>query len=134
GAAGGLGAALLALGGRRESGIALVRRLAGLDTALDAADVVVTGEGSFDAQSLRGKVVAGVAAAARQRGLPCLVVAGRVDVDPQEAAAAGITGAWSLVEHFGDEREALRRPAEGLRDLAARVARQWSAASAADRH
>src|SRR5690606_40712558 len=65
GAAGGLGAALLALGGRRESGIGLVRRLVGLDALLDTADLVVTGEGSFDGQSLRGKVVAGVATAAR---------------------------------------------------------------------
>src|SRR5690606_35052639 len=134
GAAGGLGAALLALGGRRESGIGLVRRLVGLDALLDTADLVVTGEGSFDGQSLRGKVVAGVAAAAGQRGLPCLVVAGRVDVDPRVAAGAGVTAAWSLVDHFGDEREALRRPAEGLRELACRVAGQWSAASAADRH
>jgi glycerate kinase len=134
GAAGGLGAALLALGGRRESGIELVRRLVGLDTVLDTADLVVTGEGSFDGQSLRGKVVAGVATAARQRGLPCLVMAGRVDVDPREAADAGVTPTWSLVDHVGDERRALERPADGLRGLAERAARQWSSASAADRH
>ncbi|TDC71983.1 glycerate kinase, partial [Micromonospora sp. KC606] len=75
GAAGGLGAAILALGGRCESGIDLVGRAIGLDTALDAADLVITGEGSFDHQSLRGKVVAGVAGAARDRGVPCVVVA-----------------------------------------------------------
>jgi glycerate kinase len=126
GAAGGLGAALLALGGRCESGIGLVRRLSGLDDALAAADLVVTGEGSFDGQSLRGKVVAGVAAAARQRGVPCLVVAGRVEVGPDAAAAAGVTGTYSLVEHFGSEEEALRRPVEGLRDLGACLARRWS--------
>ncbi len=61
GAAGGLGAAILALGGRCESGIGLVTGMTGLDGALDAADLVITGEGSFDHQSLRGKVVAGVA-------------------------------------------------------------------------
>jgi glycerate kinase len=126
GAAGGLGAALLALGGRCESGIGLVRRLTGLDYALAAADLVVTGEGSFDGQSLRGKVVAGVAAAARERGVPCLVVAGRVEVDPDAAAAAGVTGTCSLVEHFGSEEEAMRRPVEGLRDLGACLARRWS--------
>ncbi|GAB3985095.1 glycerate kinase [Plantactinospora veratri] len=70
GAAGGLGAALLALGGRCESGIELVTRLTGLDAAYDEADLVITGEGSFDHQSLRGKVVAGVAGAARDRGCP----------------------------------------------------------------
>jgi len=79
-------------------------------------------------------VVAGVATAARQRGLPCLVMAGRVDVDPREAADAGVTATWSLVDHVGDERRALERPADGLRGLAERAARQWSSASAADRH
>jgi glycerate kinase len=125
GAAGGLGAALLALGGRCESGIGLVRRLCGLDEALDAADLVITGEGAFDSQSLRGKVVAGVAAAAQERGLPCVVLAGRVDAGRREAAAIGVTEAHSLVEHFGDEQAALTRPAEGLRALAERLARQW---------
>jgi glycerate kinase len=125
GAAGGLGAAVLALGGRCESGIGLVRRLCGLDAALDAADLVITGEGSFDAQSLRGKVVAGVAEAAQERGLPCVVLAGRVDVGRREAAAIGVAESRSLVEHFGDERTAMTRAADGLRELAERLARQW---------
>jgi glycerate kinase len=126
GAAGGLGAALLALGGRRESGIGLVRRLTGLDAALAGAGLVLTGEGSFDHQSVRGKVVAGVAGAARERGIPCLVAAGRVTVDRPVAAAAGVTGAYSLVEQFGgDVAAALARPAEGLRALGARLAGQW---------
>jgi glycerate 2-kinase len=124
GAAGGLGAALLALGGRRTSGIGLVRRLTGLDEALARADVVITGEGSFDEQSLRGKVVAGVAEAARGRGVPCLVVAGRVAVDATEA---GVTGTYSLVEHFdGDVERAMTRTAEGLSALGARIARDVS--------
>jgi glycerate kinase len=126
GAAGGLGAAILALGGRCESGIGLVTALIGLDGALDAADLVITGEGSFDHQSLRGKVVAGVAGAARDRGLPCIVLAGRVAAGRREAAAAGVTEAYSLVDHFGDVERAMREPAEGLRALAARLAGQWS--------
>jgi glycerate kinase len=126
GAAGGLGAAILALGGRCESGIALVNRLIGLDAAFDAADLVITGEGSFDFQSLRGKVVAGVATAARDRGLPCLVLAGQVSAGRREASAAGVTESWSLTEHFGSEEEAMARPADGLREIAARLAGQWS--------
>jgi glycerate 2-kinase len=126
GAAGGLGAAILALGGRCESGIALVNRLIGLDAAFDAADLVITGEGSFDSQSLRGKVVAGVAGAAAGRGLPCLVVAGRVSAGRREAAVAGVTESWSLTDHFGGEDEAMARPAEGLREIATRLAGQWS--------
>jgi glycerate 2-kinase len=126
GAAGGLGAAVFALGGRRESGIALIRRVSRLDEALDAADVVITGEGSFDEQSLRGKVVAGVAGAARDRALPCLVVAGRVSAGRREAASVGVTAAYSLEAHFGSVEQALSRPVEGLRAVAARLARQWS--------
>jgi glycerate kinase len=126
GAAGGLGAAILALGGRCESGIALVRRLSRLDDALDAADLVITGEGSFDHQSLRGKVISGVAEAARDRALPCLVFAGRISVGRREAARIGVTGAYALEEHFGSVEQAMSLPVEGLRALAARAARQWS--------
>nr|MDT0658947.1 glycerate kinase [Micromonospora sp. DSM 115978] len=131
GAAGGLGAAVLALGGRCESGIDLVSTLIGLPGQLDVADLVITGEGSFDHQSLRGKVVAGVAGAARDRGLPCVVLAGRVSTGRREAAAAGVTESHSLVDHFGGAehggvQRAMERPAEGLRALAGRLAGQWS--------
>ncbi|HEX8629304.1 MAG TPA: glycerate kinase [Catenuloplanes sp.] len=131
GAAGGIGAAILALGGRCESGIGLVTRLTGLAQALDTADLVITGEGSFDHQSLRGKVVAGVAAGARDRGLPCLVLAGQVAAGRREAAAAGVTEAYALVDHFGGAEHgglerAMADPAGGLRAISARLAGQWS--------
>jgi glycerate 2-kinase len=126
GAAGGLGAAFLALGGSRRSGAGLVAAAVGLDRILDRADLVVTGEGSFDFQSLRGKVAGGVAAAAVQAAVPCLVLAGQVSVGRQEAAAAGVERAYALAEHAGSVAAALDRPAHHLADLAARVARQWS--------
>jgi glycerate kinase len=125
GAAGGLGAALLALGARREPGIALVQQLVGLPAKVAAADLVVTGEGAFDFTSLRGKAVAGVAALAQAEAVPCLVLAGRVDVGRREAAAAGIEAAYSLVDAVG-VKAALDRPEEGLAALAGRLARQWS--------
>ncbi|MFI5838552.1 glycerate kinase [Catenuloplanes sp. NPDC051500] len=127
GAAGGLGAAILALGGHCESGIELVTRLTGLTAALDEADLVITGEGSFDHQSLRGKVVAGVAGGARDRGLPCVVLAGRVTTGRREAAAAGVTETYSLVDFYdGDVEAAMTRPAAGLSALAQRLAGQYS--------
>ncbi|MEV6301062.1 glycerate kinase [Actinoplanes sp. NPDC051861] len=126
GAAGGIGAALIALGGRVTSGINLVTNLIGLDAELDAADLVITGEGSFDHQSLRGKVVAGIAAGARDRGLPCVVLAGRNETGYREAAAAGVTETHTLVEHFGSVETALAEPARGLRELAKGLAEQWS--------
>ncbi|GAA2562721.1 glycerate kinase [Winogradskya consettensis] len=126
GAAGGIGAALLALGGRVVSGIGLVTRLIGLDAELDRADLVITGEGSFDHQSLRGKVTAGIANSARDRGLPCVVVAGRNETGHREAASAGVTETYALVEHFGSSDLAFAEPARGLREIAARLATQWS--------
>jgi glycerate kinase len=126
GAAGGIGAALLALGGRVVSGIGLVTTAIGLEAELDAADLVITGEGSFDHQSLRGKVAAGVANGARDRGVPCVVMAGRVETGYREAAAAGVTEMYSLVEHFGSVELALAEPGRGLREIAARAAKQWS--------
>jgi glycerate kinase len=123
GAAGGLGAAILACGGRRVSGFGLVRRLTGLDAALDGADLVVTGEGRFDDQSLRGKVVSGVAQAARERGVRCVIVAGQVVAD---ASALGVIDVVSLADVAGGVAEALARPVETLAEAARGLAGRLS--------
>ncbi|RZT86990.1 glycerate kinase [Pseudonocardia sediminis] len=129
GAAGGLGAALLALGARRESGAGLVRTLTGLDAELDAAaasgGLAVTGEGSFDWQSLRGKLVTAVARGAADRGMPCLVLAGQVSVGRREAGAAGVDATYAVADESGLEAS-LADPAGTLASLAAQVARRWS--------
>ena len=127
GAAGGLGAALLALGGQPISGIALVRDLVDLAGRLDEVHLVVTGEGRFDGTSLRSKVVSGVAALAAERALPCLVVAGQVAVGRREAASIGVDQAYALVDEV-DLATAMTRPAASLSLLAGRVARHWSPA------
>ena len=115
GAAGGLGAAILALGGRITSGAELILTQTGLSTVIGQSDLVLTGEGSFDAQSLRGKATAGVMASARAQGVACLVLAGQVTVpDPS---------AYSVAEHVGSVARALSEPAESLRSLATHLAR-----------
>ncbi|MGZ6825976.1 MAG: glycerate kinase family protein [Mycobacteriales bacterium] len=124
GAAGGLGFAALALGARREAGLDVVARAVGLADRVAAADLVLTGEGAFDATSLRGKVVSGVARAAQEGGLPCVVLAGQVAVGRREAAAAGVEQAYALADEVG-LAEALARPAEALAVLASRAARDW---------
>lgn len=86
GAAGGLGAALLALGARREAGFSHVARAAGLAEAVAGADLVLTGEGRLDAQTARGKTPAGVAALGRAAGAVVVALAGAVDVDPDDPA------------------------------------------------
>lgn len=125
GAAGGLGAAIFALGGRRESGIALVQQAVGLEDAIAAADLVISGEGSFDWQSLRGKVAVGVAELATEHGVPCVVLAGQVAVGRRETAAAGVEAAYAVAEHAGSVQAAMAQPADRLADLAAHVARRW---------
>lgn len=126
GAAGGLGFGLMALGARRVAGIATVLDVLGLASTLDTADLVVTGEGSFDWQSLRGKAASGVAALAAERGLVCLVLAGQVSVGRREASAAGIEATYSVAEHLGSVDAAMTAAGDGLSALAARVAGQWS--------
>lgn len=125
GAGGGIGFALLALGGTRRSGLELIAEVTGLTTAVSSADLVVTGEGGFDVTSRAGKVPHGVAATAQERAVPCIVLAGRVDIGAREMRTLGVESAYSMSELFGEEA-ALQRPADTLADLAARVARTWS--------
>lgn len=131
GAAGGLGAMILALGGRLTSGIDLVRAAIGLDEELARADLAITGEGSFDEQSLHGKVIDGVADAARHRGVPCVVLAGRITVERSDWEAAGVTEALSLVDAVGAER-ALADAGPALTELAASLAARYAASAVAD--
>ncbi|MDI6908974.1 glycerate kinase [Nocardioides sp.] len=125
GAAGGLGFALLLLGGTREPGIGLVADAVRLAERARAADLVVTGEGAFDFSSRSGKVPYGVAEIAMEALRPCVALAGKVLVGSREMRALGIESAYSLVELVGEER-AFADPAGALADLAERVARTWS--------
>lgn len=125
GAAGGLGAALLWLGAERGSGARLVAERTGLDQALDTVALVVTGEGTFDWQSLRGKLITELAGGAARRGLPCVVVAGQVSVGRREAAAVGVAAAYSAAELAGSATAAMADPVTTLEATAERAAAQW---------
>lgn len=128
GAAGGLGYALLLLGGHRVSGVDLVLDAVGFTDVLAGCDLVVTGEGTFDWQSLQGKVAAGVAVAALDAGLPSIVLAGQVLVGRRETMGLGISGTYAVAETREQIDAALRDPVGTLRARAARVARTWSPA------
>ena len=125
GAGGGLGYGLMLLGGRRVPGIETVMGVLGLETAIGESDLVITGEGCFDWQSLRGKVVTGVAAAALDQGRPVVVLAGRVEVGKREYVALGITEAHAASAD-GDVPATPAEAARALAERAARVASQWS--------
>lgn len=125
GAGGGLGYGLMLLGGRRVPGIETVMGVLGLEAAIGVSDLVITGEGCFDWQSLRGKVVSGVAAAALDQGRPVVVLAGRVEVGKREYVALGITEAHAASAD-GDVPATPAEAARALAERAARVASQWS--------
>ena len=125
GAAGGLGFALLMLGGTRRSGVDMVMEAVGLAEKMQDADLAVTGEGAFDFQSGSGKVPYGVAEVAAQHLVPCIALAGQVQIGSREMRALGVESAYSVVDLVGEER-ALGAPAEALAELATRTARTWS--------
>lgn len=122
GAAGGAGFGLLAWGATIESGAAAVADAVGLDALLAEADVVVTGEGSFDAQSEAGKVPSEVAAIAALHDVPVMVIAGRITADTAHLAAA-----MSLTELAGDGESAQRDALHWLEQAGRAAARSASA-------
>ncbi|GAA5108735.1 glycerate kinase [Alloalcanivorax gelatiniphagus] len=123
GAAGGVGFALVAvLGAELRPGIELMLDLLGFDDRVRGADLVVTGEGSLDEQSLRGKAPVGVSAAAGRAGAPVVAVCGRNLLTPAQLDAAGISRAYALADLEPDLQTCLREPARLLADLGERIA------------
>jgi glycerate 2-kinase len=123
GAAGGTGFGALAyLGARLEPGVDLVLDLIGFDAALAGADLVVTGEGSLDAQSLGGKAPVGVARAAARHGVPAVAVAGRVLLTEAEIADAGFAAAYSLADLEPDPGASMANAADLLNRIGQNLA------------
>jgi glycerate kinase len=117
GAAGGAGFGLLAWGATIALGSAALGRLLGVPGAVDGADVVVTGEGRFDAQSAAGKVPSYVLGTAAAAGVPVMLVAGRVDA-PTDAFAATV----SLTDLAGSPGSALAQATSWLEVAGERLA------------
>jgi len=115
GAAGGLaGGAIAFLNARLVPGIETVMTASRLAEDLAGADWVITGEGQFDEQSLRGKVVAGVTALARRHGVKVAVLAGRVKLSETEWQRAGISIAQAIAPATLDTGTAMRQAPELL--------------------
>jgi glycerate kinase len=126
GAAGGVGfAAQAVLGARLRPGIDLVLDLVRFREALPRARLVITGEGSLDAQTLHGKAPAGVAAAASSAGIPVVAVAGRSLLTPAELEPAGILAAYPLSDLEPDPARSMTEAGPLLERVAARVASDW---------
>lgn len=123
GAAGGVGfAAVALLGAELRPGIGLMLDLLGFDDAVGGCDLVVTGEGSLDEQSLHGKAPVGVAETARRHGVPVVAVCGRRLLDFDALEAAGIGAAYALLDIEPDPEACMREPAPLLEALGERIA------------
>ncbi len=124
GAAGGVGfAAAAVLGASLRPGIELMLELAGLHSVLATVDLVITGEGSLDEQSLAGKAPIGVASAARAEGVPVVAVCGRNVLSEEVLHRAGITAAYALLDLESDVVHCVAEPGPLLERLGAIVAK-----------
>ncbi|MFS2199818.1 glycerate kinase [Pseudomonas sp. Pseusp3] len=130
GAAGGLGFAAKAfLGAKFKAGVEVVAELVGLADAVQNADLVITGEGRFDAQTLRGKTPFGVARIARQQGVPVIVIAGTLGEGYQTLYEHGIDAAFALASGPMTLAKACSEAPQLLRERASDIARVWRVAS-----
>lgn len=97
GAAGGMGAGMSAfLGGRLQMGIETVLDTVQFDSLLDGADLVFSGEGKIDTQSLRGKVVIGVARRTKKAGIPLIAIVGDIGDNTEAAYEEGVSAIFSI--------------------------------------
>lgn len=124
GAAGGLGYGLMAFcGGKLESGIEIVLDLIKFDDYLDGVDLVITGEGRIDGQSVYGKVPVGIAGRAKRKNIPVLVVVGDIGPEVDAVYDHGIDAVMSSVNKAMSLEEAMSRSYELLIDSSSRAMR-----------
>jgi glycerate kinase len=116
----------MALGGHRESGAAVIAEHTRLAEDVARADLIITGEGRFDDQSLHGKVVSALAAGSRD--VPVLVLAGQVTLDERALAGAGIAAAHSITDYAGSVQVAIDDAARQLTGLAEQTSARWGVA------
>ncbi|GHD23031.1 glycerate kinase [Streptomyces galbus] len=121
GAAGGIGYGALLLGARFRAGIEVMLDVLGFAPALDRAELVITGEGSLDRQTLHGKAPAGVATAARAAGKEVVAVCGRLALPPEELGRAGIRRAYPLTDAEPDVARCIAEAGPILERVAERI-------------
>ncbi|WP_122613909.1 glycerate kinase [Pseudomonas viridiflava] len=130
GAAGGMGFAAKAyLNASFRAGVEVVADLTGLEQALVGADLVITGEGRFDAQTLRGKTPLGVARVAQRQRIPVIVLAGTLGEGYEQLYRHGISAAFALTSGPMDLEHACREAPRLLQERARDVARVWRLAA-----
>ncbi|MFA3872682.1 glycerate kinase [Streptomyces sp. MMCC 100] len=127
GAAGGIGFGAMLLGARFRPGIEVMLDVLGFAPALERADLVITGEGSLDEQTLHGKAPAGVAAAARAAGKEVVAVCGRLALPAEVLGRAGIRRAYPLTDVEPDVAKCIADAGPILERVAESIARDFVA-------
>lgn len=128
GAAGGVGyAAIAVLAATRRPGIDVVLEFTGLADRLAGADLVITGEGSLDEQSLLGKTPMGVARAAAAQGVPVIAVCGRTTLAEGQAVAAGFEDVYALTELESNVDRCIAEAAPLLEQLGTQISGRLAA-------
>lgn len=122
GAAGGMGAALLALGGRLRPGIEIILDAVGFETIARDADLIITGEGRIDSQTVSGKTPHGVARIAKRLGKPVIAIAGCLAADVGMVHAHGIDAVFAVVPRPCSLEDALAAAAPNIRMAARNIA------------
>ena len=126
GAAGGLGAGLVAFAGARlRPGVEIVIEAVDLARKLHGADLVFTGEGKLDEQTAYGKLVAGVAKLAKGAHVPCVALAGQIGEGAGELLKVGLTEYHCIADRPMSREESYARCAELLAETAQRVVRSF---------
>ncbi len=125
GAAGGIGYGALLVGARFRAGIEVMLDVLGFAAALEPAELVITGEGSLDEQTLHGKAPAGVAAAARAAGKEVVAVCGRLKLPPEALGRAGIRRAYPLTDVEPDIAVCVSDAGPLLERVAERIGRDF---------
>ena len=122
GAAGGIALALrTVLGAQIVSGIDLVIQYADLEQKIKQSDLVITGEGRMDAQSLQGKVPVGIAKLAKQYEVPVIAFVGEVSGDPIDFEKAGLSVIIPIVSQVSTLKDALANAKQNLTFSSMRV-------------
>jgi glycerate 2-kinase len=127
GAGGGIGYALIAVGARRVSGAETILDLLGFDSLARGARLVVTGEGSLDASSLRGKAPVTLARRAHRLGKPVMAVVGRSTLTPEQQREAGIDQVCQLIDLAGSSEHSMRQAPLLLQRAGQQIAKRFAA-------
>jgi glycerate kinase len=123
GAAGGMGAALLAfLGAELRPGVDIVLEATHFEQLLAGTDLIITGEGRIDGQSVFGKAPVGIARVAARHGVPVIGLAGSLGPGAEAVLAHGISALFSVVSGPGTLEDALAGAAENIRRTSRQIA------------